>query len=225
LKPEIHKVKLGVCNCYVIREGGTLLVDAGPPRQEKRFIRKLLSLSINPEDISLIFITHGHLDHIGSLHGIKAITEAEVAVNHREKEVVEQALKPVPKGVTVWGRFLIMLMKLSQKNISYESTPVDISLDDAAFSLTSYGIDGKILPTPGHSSGSMSLLLESGDAFVGDLFMNGFPMRRGPGVPIFADDIDTVKRSAKFLIESGAKTIHPGHGEPFNVAEFIESFE
>jgi hydroxyacylglutathione hydrolase len=225
LKPEIHKVKLGVCNCYVIREEGTILVDAGPPRQEKRFIRKILGLGIDPEDISLIFITHGHLDHIGSLHGIKALTEAEVAINHREKEVVEQALKPVPKGVTPWGRFLIMLMRLSQKNISYEGTSVDISLDDAVFSLTSYGIDGKMLPTPGHSSGSMSILLESGDAFVGDLFMNGFPMRRGPGVPIFADDIDTVKRSAKSLIDNGAKTIYPGHGEPFNVDILIKPFE
>ncbi|UCB44816.1 MAG: MBL fold metallo-hydrolase, partial [Spirochaetota bacterium] len=92
----------------------------------------------------------------------------------------------------------------------------DIVLEDSPFSLTPYGIKGKIIPTPGHSSGSMSLILESGDAFVGDLFMNGFPMRKGPGIPIFADDIDTVKKSARFLMDNGAKVIYPGHGEPFN---------
>jgi glyoxylase-like metal-dependent hydrolase (beta-lactamase superfamily II) len=216
--PEIHTLKLGVCNCYVIRGKSTILVDAGPPRQEKRFIRKILSFGIDPEDISLIFITHAHMDHIGSLHGIKAITEGEVVINHREEAIVEQALHPVPPGVTPWGKFIIMLMKLSQKNISFEGTSVDIALDDAPFSLTPYGIDGKIVSTPGHSSGSMSLILESGDAFVGDLFMNGFPMRKGPGIPIFADDIDTVKKSARFLLENGVKFIYPGHGEPFNAA-------
>ena len=218
MEPEIHKIKLGVCNCYVIKGKSTILVDAGPPRQEKRFIRKILSFGIDPEDISLIFITHGHMDHISSLYGIKAITESEVAINHREKAIVEQALHPVPKGVTPWGKILIMLMKLSQKNISFKGTSVDIVLEDSPFSLTPYGIKGKIIPTPGHSSGSMSLILERGDAFVGDLLMNGFPMRKGPGIPIFADDIDTVKKSAKFILENGANFIYPAHGDPFDAA-------
>jgi glyoxylase-like metal-dependent hydrolase (beta-lactamase superfamily II) len=45
-------------------------------------------------------------------------------------------------------------------------------------------VPGKILCTPGHSSGSVSVLLDTGEAFVGDLAMNRFPLRLSPGPAI-----------------------------------------
>jgi glyoxylase-like metal-dependent hydrolase (beta-lactamase superfamily II) len=56
-----------------------------------------------------------------------------------------------------------------------------------------------VIHTPGHSSGSVSVLLETGDVFVGDLAMNGLPLRLGPGLPIFAEDLQKVKESWKML--------------------------
>jgi len=86
--------------------------------------------------------------------------------------------------------------------------------------LIGYGIPGKILYTPGHSMGSVSVLLETGDAFVGDLAMNGFPLRYGPGLPIFAEDMQMVRESWRLLVDAGAETIYPAHGKPFSV-DFI----
>ena len=57
---EIHQLPLGACNCYLIREEGLILVDAGFPNQGKRFLKQLKDLSIEPKDISLILLTHGH---------------------------------------------------------------------------------------------------------------------------------------------------------------------
>jgi glyoxylase-like metal-dependent hydrolase (beta-lactamase superfamily II) len=62
----------------------------------------------------------------------------------------------------------------------------------------------------------MSLLLDTGDAFVGDLAMNVFPVRIGPGMPIFAEITNIIKESWRLLISSGAKKIYPAHGKPFN---------
>ena len=94
---------------------------------------------------------------------------------------------------------------------------VDIVLEDEAFSLEGYGISGKILYTPGHSSGSVSVLLETGEAFVGDMAMNKFPLRFSPGMPIYAENWQTLVDSWKALLDEGAKSVYPSHGRPFSV--------
>lgn len=87
---------------------------------------------------------------------------------------------------------------------------------DEGLLLTDYGIPGRVIYTPGHTAGSLSVLLDSGDAFVGCLAMNKLPFRLSPGLPIFAEDIQKVKESWKHLLGLGAKTVYPGHGEPFS---------
>jgi glyoxylase-like metal-dependent hydrolase (beta-lactamase superfamily II) len=97
----------------------------------------------------------------------------------------------------------------------YPGTAVDIDLQDKDFPLKSFGISGQIIHTPGHTPGSSTVLLDTGDAFVGDLAMNGLPLRLGPGMPCFGDSAETVKRSWRLLLDRGARTIYPGHGQPF----------
>jgi len=90
-------------------------------------------------------------------------------------------------------------------------------LGDEGLALDVYGIPGKVIYTPGHSPGSVSVLLETGDVFVGDMAMNKFPLRFGPGMPIFAEDMAKLEKSWKLLLDAGAKTIYPAHGESFSV--------
>lgn len=80
------------------------------------------------------------------------------------------------------------------------------------------GKPGRVIHTPGHTMGSLSIVLESGEAFVGDLVMNFGFMRRGPGLPLFAEDVNLVVKSWKKLLDSGVKMIYPAHGKPFPVA-------
>jgi hypothetical protein len=47
------------------------------------------------------------------------------------------------------------------------------------------GIHSKALYTPGYTSGSMSILLDSGEAFVGYLAVGGLPQRLSPYTSIF----------------------------------------
>ena len=213
---EIHRLPMGICNCYLIKENGAILVDAGPPKQVGKLRAALQKLSIEPQDISLMLITHGHYDHIGSVYAVKTLTNCKVAINHREKEWVEQALRPLPPGIGIWGAVMAVLMRITALFVKFPASSVDIVLEDEELPLHPFGVNGKVLHTPGHSAGSMSLLLDTGEAFVGDLAMGGFPTRIGPGMPIFGDDRNTIKTSWRLLLNNGAKWIYPSHGNPFS---------
>lgn len=221
MKTEIHRLSLGVCNCYLIKEDGLILVDAGVPNQGKKFRKWLKDLSIEPGNISLILLTHGHWDHIASVSEFKKLTGCKVAINQHEKDWVEQAIKSQPPGISLWGKVLAAIINVYLSFIDFTGTTVDLVLEDEEYPLESYGIHGKCIYTPGHSSGSMSLLLDTGDAFVGDLAMNVFPVRIGPGMPIFAENVNALKESWRLLLSSGAKQIYPAHGKPFN-ADVLE---
>ena len=213
---SIHPIKLGVARCYVIRAEGTILIDGGAPKQARNFMKGIETLFIKPKDIQLIVITHGHWDHIGSAKEIKGITGAKIALHRNEKDWLEKSLKPLPPAVTLWGHIFAKIMAIFVPLIHVPAAGVDVVLGDEELSLADYGIPGRIIPTPGHSIGSVSVLLETGDAFVGDLAMNGFPLRIGPGLPIFAEDLQKVKKSWQLLLDKGAKTVYPAHGKPFS---------
>jgi glyoxylase-like metal-dependent hydrolase (beta-lactamase superfamily II) len=138
-------------------------------------------------------------------------------MHRREKHWLESSLKPMPPGATNWGRILGGIIKVFLPLIHIPATDVDVVLGEEEFSLAEYGIQGKVVYTPGHSSGSVCVLLETGDVFVGDMAMNKFPLRLSPGLPIFAEDWAQLMSSWKQLLDQGVKTIYPSHGEPFSV--------
>jgi hydroxyacylglutathione hydrolase len=212
---QIHRLPVGMTNCYLIKERGLILVDAGMPRKAELLRKRLQALSISPKNVSLIVLTHAHWDHIGSLIEWKKMTGCKVAVNHREKEWVEKALKPQPKVLSLWGVLTGISSRMMAAASRFNGTPVDVTLPDDGMSLEPFGISGRVLHTPGHTQGSMSVLLDTGDAFVGDLAMNGPLMRFGPGMPSLGDDSKIVKTSWRFLLDKGAKKIYPAHGNPF----------
>ncbi len=192
------------------------MIDGGAPNQVKQFKKGLARLSIKPEEIELIIITHGHWDHIASAKEIKTITGAKIVMHRAEKEWLERGLKPMPPGISNWGRIMSRLITIFLPLVHIPATNADIAIGDEGLSLDAYRIPGRIIYTPGHSYGSVSVLLETREAFVGDMAMNGLPMRLGPGLPIFAEDLARLKQSWRLLLDQGVKTIYPAHGKPFS---------
>lgn len=212
----IHTIPLGISNCYILRSEGTVLIDCGPANQAGRFLRALDRWSMQPSDIRLIVLTHGHGDHIGSAKEIRELCGAPVALHALERDALEKSETTLPPGSTPWGRLLVRIMGLAPQAL-VAATGVDIALGDAGLSLEDYGIPGEIVHTPGHTLGSVSVLLENGDAFVGDLGMNTLPLRLGAGLPTLAEDMEKVRESWRALIDRGAMTVYPTHGKPYPI--------
>ncbi len=218
MQMDIYPIPLGFDRGYMIKGEGTVMIDAGPPGKAKAFRKGIQKASARPADIGLLILTHGHWDHAGSAKSIQDITGAKIVMHEKEREWLERALKPLPPAVTPWGRVLAAIIRPLVPLVDLPPAKVDVVLEDAPFSLVPFGIDGKILPTPGHSPGSVSVVLSSGEAFVGDLAMNAPPLRLNPGPPIFAEDMEAVRDSWKRLLEAGATKIYPAHGRPFSAS-------
>ncbi|MGD0754090.1 MAG: MBL fold metallo-hydrolase [Bacteroidales bacterium] len=215
MKLEIFRIKLGLNSCYLIRGKDVVMVDGGMPDKLKLFKSELLKLEIQPSEIKLIVLTHSHFDHCGSAREIRNLTGAKVAIHESEKTYLENGGMLIPKGVNIYGKITQPLLFPFFKKISFPKFIPDILITDKPYSLSMYGIDGNIIYTPGHTKGSISVILDSGEGFVGCMAHNGLPFRIHPGLPIYAQDIESVKKCWKILIDKGVKMIYPGHGKPF----------
>ncbi|NIO05088.1 MAG: MBL fold metallo-hydrolase [Proteobacteria bacterium] len=213
---EIHSIRMGpLTDCFLVKgDQAVLLVDAGFPRHEKRFHRRLEELGFQPTDIKLIVVTHGHADHVGSLRALKRRTKARVAIHRREGPLIRHGVITVPPAVTAWGRFLSVLFRFLSFLGRFEPVEPEI-LIDREISLREFGIQGRVIPTPGHTAGSVSVVLRGGEAFVGDLAVNAFPLNMGLGIPAVAENIQEIYASWEKILRAGATMIYPAHGKPF----------
>jgi len=218
LSLQIFTIKVGINRCYIVKDEGTILIDAGSPNKIHIFQKAFKRLKMHPPEIRLIILSHGDFDHVGSVKDIKEITGAKIVIHEHDRHNLEQSRFNFPPGVTRWGRLSRAIMYPFLKNlITFPSTKADIVLNENDFSISKFGINGTIIYTPGHTEGSVSVLLETGEAFVVCLAHNNLPFRLQPGLPIYAKDINKLRESWDLIIKRGARMIYPAHGNPFSV--------
>lgn len=221
---KIIDIESGINTCYVIKEKGTIMVDGGPPKMKATFLKRMKDAAVDPDEIQLIVLTHGHFDHVGSAKEIQEITGAKIAIHAKDSLDLEQGYSKWPKGVTTWGKISSSIFKRLLKNqMTFNKVQADIILDDNDLLLNKYGVAGKIIYTPGHTLGSVSILLDSGELFAGCLTHNRFPFTFRPALPIYAENIELVKESWRKVIDAGAKLVYPAHGKPFS-ADIIKKY-
>ena len=91
----------------------------------------------------------------------------------------------------------------------YEAVAPDI-LTNGDHDLSPHGLRGVVVPTPGHTPGSVSVVLGAA-AVVGDLMYNIGPRTV---FPPFAEDPSAVLESWAALLAWGCEKFYPGHGKP-----------
>lgn len=210
-------IQVGVTNCYLLKsDWSNILIDTGYKGKEKIILDFLEKNEILPETIKLIILTHAHYDHIGNASELKKLTGAKILLHKNDLPLLDSGItdSKSTKPLNFWGK--ILLSKVASIDTKFNQIKPDIIID-SEFDLKKYGFNGRIINTPGHSKGSISVILDSGDAFIGDLAMNGLPLRIGAGEPIFGEDIDEIYQSWEKLIGNKVKKLYPSHGDSFDI--------
>lgn len=200
---------------------GFLLIDAGWYGKGKIFKKKLNLLGIKPEQIKYILLTHHHHDHVAIIQELKMLTNAKLIVHEKQISYLETGVTN-DRYIRQYNWVLWLIDKLIKPFVKYKYLPISIDNSDIIIDtdtndsmLRSIGVSGKIILTPGHSSDSISVLLDSGTAYVGDLAMNMSSMKLIGKIPfpIEAEDFEQVKLSLKRLINFGGIRFYPSHGD------------
>ncbi len=176
-------------NYYLLEaREGKLMVDCGWPGTLPRFMAGLKRKGITFQEIKYLLVTHFHPDHAGLTQELK---------NQGIRLIL---LECQADFITPFAEFF-RGNNLPYVPIAPNNTTV-LRLEDSRTFLASLGIKGEILHTPGHSDDSVTLVLDEGYAFTGDLH----PSLMG------IDDLQT-RASWDKIRQHNITRIFPGHGD------------
>lgn len=214
---RITTLPFGFSNAILVQETGIVLVDTGAPATLKKYQTLFAKLQIEPRDIGLIVITHGHTDHFAHANELRELTGAPILCHRKALPALQTGKNPPVHPRNELGESVLKLIA----GKTPPALPIDPDiLIDTAYDLNFYGVAGKVIPTPGHSECSVSVLLDSGDAVVGDLLVAS-PFTGKPTPAYLSDDPDALFASIRMLLPH-ANTFYSGHGGPFTRAQ-VES--
>jgi len=201
---DIYPLKDGISTAYLVVDDGTaMLVDAATPALTPQVLAKLTEARAQ---LQLIVLTHFHYDHVGAADALRQATGARVAIHHADADALRAGgeLQVTPRRPL--GRVLAPMITRGSK------APVvpDLELDDDE-DLTLLGGFGRSFWTPGHTAGSASVQLPTGTVLAGDAFGEAFFPLHGAERPLFADDLDTARRSQLAIIDAARGDVRVAH--------------
>ncbi len=208
----IQRIEVRETNCYLLKgTGGTILIDPGPPGGASVVMAEAEKAGVQPADVRLILISHGHLDHYGAAAKVKAWCGAPIAAFHSEPAFSQDRRNALPPAQTLRGSLVRWLYLLLSPLAHLQPLEADHLLDDGS-NLAHFGVDARILLVPGHSPGSLAVVTGDGDAFVGDLVVN----YAVPSQPIYLSDREAWQESYERILALSPRMVYVGHGEPFS---------
>jgi hydroxyacylglutathione hydrolase len=221
-KHNIRWKRIGYSNAVLILNGeNSILIDTGVKGNMHQFDLFFRQNKIKPHDIKLIILTHTHYDHTGNLSELKKLTGAKVLVHRNEFENLRQGFIGIPPGQRLYTKFITWLGKIFVPRFASPEPFVAELINENQFDLSEYGIDGKVISTPGHSTGSQSVII--GNTIIcGDVFLN---LIYGAIFPHFAENPHLLLMTWKKVIDMGIKEIYPGHGKILKVEKVYPAFE
>jgi len=177
------------CNTYLITGERNILIDPGHQHLFGHVKDGLQKLGLSIEDIDVVLITHGHLDH---MEGIRIFEDSPAiyAVHKEEWSVIKRG--------PAYHMGVFASPNVNPHILLQEG---DLTIGDKRF---------EIIHTPGHSPGSICIYWpEKKVLFTGDcVFEQGVGRTDLPG-----GDGEELKESIKNISKLGAWYVLPGHGD------------
>lgn len=202
---EIHRIKCGNVNCYVIENGTNgILVDTG----KAEFIDQVIALC-KAYHVKLIILTHAHFDHAENAAGISDALRIPIGMNENDCNLIPSNTNQPLSAASVLGK---IVLSASLKEFSVRPMPgfkPDLLLRDGD-SLSDCGINARVISLPGHTDGSIGIDVDDKYLIAGDALMNMFY----PTVSMLYHNRDDMLKSARKISGIGDRTIYFGHGKP-----------
>jgi hydroxyacylglutathione hydrolase len=208
----------GMLNSFLVVHGrDAIVVDTGLPKSEAMILKRLKNLGLGWSDVRLIVLTHAHIDHAGSAVAIKALTSAPILAHAGEVPYCSGQ----PPRLTPTGPFGRIFQKTGAIQRPFPYFRPDEVMTGGEMNLEDRGFPLKIIHTPGHTPGSVSVLMENNRVIAGDLaasgvLLGGIALRNRPKQPPFEEDAEAVATSLELLLQRGCQTFYLGHGGPLN---------
>jgi glyoxylase-like metal-dependent hydrolase (beta-lactamase superfamily II) len=167
--------------------------------------------------VKLIVLTHGHFDHAENAARISNALGIPVGMNEKDCNLIRSNTEQMLSAESLLGK-LVLSASLKEFSIrTLEEFKPDILLNDGE-SLSSYGINAKIMALPGHTDGSIGIDVDGAFLMVGDALMNMFY----PTVSMLFHNKNDMLESAGKIGRMGNKIIYFGHGRPVSNRQWIK---
>ncbi len=207
------RIKGAISNCYLLLGERPVLVDTGSPGDLKRILAALKANGVEPKQLALIFLTHGHSSHAGCAAELRRRSGALIALHMADAALARSGENGVMAGVSPLARFIRPFV-----DEPFEAFEPDLLFRDG-FSLEPHGVLGRVLATPGHTMGSASVVLASGEAIIGDVLRGSMLWPNKAGPHFFCNDPELNTRSIVRLAREGLLRCHPGNFGSFPGSE------
>lgn len=200
--PNVGVITIRSTHFYVIDcQGGYLLYEAGWAGQMPTLRNRLRAYGVATQGIRWVMYSHNHTDHADLVQEVKESYGARLLVHEVQ----------VPHLPWLAGFH-------ARRGEPY--VPIRVEMDDVVLSGPSprlpkeIGLGGYVVATPGHSPDHITLVLDDGSAFTGDLHT--------PDLVGF-ENYAVIRESWRTLLSLGARAFYPAHGEPFGL-EKVEPY-
>ena len=206
----IRILKVGITNCYLIESNNsTILVDSGPKRFSKKAFSLLNSNLKDNKQLNYLLLTHTHYDHSQNAKSICGIYHPKLIVHKSESKFLKTGFTRIPNG-TLWLTKIISNLgnKFAPQIAEYDAVNPDIIVDSEYLIETNSGL--KIIETPGHTDGSVSLIIDNEIAIVGDTL---FAIFKSTIYPPFANNESELIKTWEKLLQTPCRIFLPAHGK------------
>lgn len=209
---KIHRITGGNVNCYIVADNEkAILIDTGRKKYREKILEKCKEFHV-----SLIVLTHGHMDHCQNAAYLANALHIPIAMNKKDMNLIPDNRKQFLLAKTFLGKIVLSVSMSSFEKDRLEVFEPTIYLKNGD-DLSDYGVDAKVVELPGHTKGSIGIEVEN-NLFVGDALMNMFY----PTVSMVYVDEQEMLSSAKYISGLGDKTIYFGHGKPKRNREWVK---
>lgn len=191
---------------YLVISETITLIDSGVAGAETSIFEYIQQCGRNPMEISQLILSHSHPDHLGSAKAIVEETNCSVAAHSGEKDWIEDtdrqaAERPVP----------------GFRSLVNGPVTIDQLLEDGEVLDLGASIPCRVIHTPGHSKGSISLYFENDRTlFTAD----SLPLQGD--LPIYENIADCVASLTKIKRTENVKTLISSLEAPIEKHEAIE---